>query len=333
MNGYFLNVILSGVNHAGPKAKRDVSTILYNDGMGEIYVDSEQSKWEKRLFFSHDLKYKLSQANDSDIFLAQYPFQMGRYASYQIIKQITSKYQNNIILIHDIESLRNQSDKTTVAKEIGKFNHFKFVISHNDKMKQWLKENGCTSEIVSLGLFDYLGPKLESKKTGNYQRVFFAGNLEKSGFLYNDSVSSNYEVYGVGLQNKKHQFNYRGVETPENLTKVLGKENGFGIVWEGNSTEHSSNYIKYNDPHKASLYLFCKMPLVVWSQSALADLVKNERLGLVVDNLEQASDLINNLSEEEYKEYQINTEKYGDRVRNGYFLNHALDEIKKSIKK
>lgn len=328
MDGYFLTILDSDVNHAGSKALKDVDQILHNESLLGIYVDGEQPKWERRLFFKSNLSQKLDRANKFDLFVVQYPFYSGRYAAYQITKQVTSKYKNSVILIHDIASLRgNNVDKKLLEKEIWLFNHYKFIIAHNESMANFLKKNGCTSNIVSLGVFDYLSNDIDTKKENSYKRVFFAGNLAKSDFLYNPSIKSNYEVYGVNLKNKKHDFKYEGVQTPEHLSETLSKENGFGLVWEGNSIDYSSNYTKINDPHKASLYLSCNMPLIVWSKSALADFVINNKIGFAVDNLSQVNDLLDDLSEEKYKELQANTRDYGKKVRSGYFLTSALNKI------
>lgn len=89
MGKYYLTAIHSEANHAGSKAQSDIASILNKNGFLSIYVDAEQTKWEKRLFFRKNMLNKLSKIDENSLFLVQYPFYMGRYADFIITDTIT----------------------------------------------------------------------------------------------------------------------------------------------------------------------------------------------------------------------------------------------------
>ena len=66
-----------------------------------------------------------------------------------------------VVLIHDLGCFRRK--KLTVAHEMRRMNRIDYIIAHNEKMKQFMRENGCKTPIRCLGIFDYLSPA-EPKK-------------------------------------------------------------------------------------------------------------------------------------------------------------------------
>ena len=88
-----------------------------------------------------------------------------------------------------------------------------------------------------------------------------------------------------------HQKRYRnpdsikGVESPDRLPNVL--EGDFGLVWDGESLEEgqeaAGRYLRYNCPHKFSLYMAAGMPVIVGKQSAMAEITERETLGITVE--------------------------------------------------
>lgn len=323
---YYLTAIHSEANHAGSKAQSDIASILNKNGFLSIYVDAEQTKWEKRLFFRKNMLNKLSKIDENSLFLVQYPFYMGRYADFIITDTITNTFDRSAILIHDIPSLRNKLEDKYVKREINIFNKYKFVIAHNESMKKWLVENGCKSKIILLSLFDYLvDDQIDEDKKISTNKIYFAGNLEKSKFVYDKSIGNNFNVFGINHIEGKGAFTYRGVETPENLVRKLVVESGFGLVWDGNSIKSSDDYTKFNNPHKASMYLASEMPIIVWDQSALAEFVMDNKLGVTIKSLDQIDDVLNNI--EDIDIIEKNVIEFAKKVRSGFFTERAINEL------
>mgnify|MGYP007079152982 FL=1 len=89
--------------------------------------------------------------------------------------------------------------------------------------------------------------------------------------------SYKFNLYGNGFdlekaQGKEH-FNCKGFVRSDEL--IATAEGDFGLVWDGFSvdacTGNFGEYLKYNNPHKTSLYIRCELPVIIWDQAALSD--------------------------------------------------------------
>ncbi len=100
------------------------------------------------------------------------------------------------------------------------------------------------------------------------------------------------------------------------------------MVWDGDSAHTCSGmygeYLKINNPHKASLYLASNFPIIVWSQSALADFVKRNDCGIIIDSLFEIAGALENMDEERYQQFLENSRKIGEKIRQGHYLKTAL---------
>lgn len=326
MNGYYLTGMHMDANHAGSKAQDDVSKILRDIGFLSIYIDAEQTRWEKFFFLKKNLNKKIAKMNKNEVFLVQYPLYMGGYFDKVITNLVTKSFKKSILFIHDISSLRKQESQKKIDDEIELFNNYKYVVAHNENMKKWLVEQGCTSDVKVLKIFDYLmSSNFEPRTSVDLNKFYFAGNLEKSSFIYNEIIDKRFNVFGINKRNNG-KFIYRGVETPENLVKKLGSEEGLGIVWDGKEIEKSNLYTKYNDPHKASMYLASGFPLIVWDKSGLASFVKENNIGITVDSLKNINGA---LKKSDLKLIEKKVNSVSKKIRTGYFTRQVIFDIAK----
>ena len=89
--------------------------------------------------------------------------------------------------------------------------------------------------------------------------------------------------------------------------------------------------MKYNNPHKLSLYIAAGIPVIVWKQAAVAKFVQDHNIGLTVNSLKEISDKIDKLTKEEYESFLLNIRELQIKVCGGYFTNKALDEAEKYL--
>ena len=112
-------------------------------------------------------------------------------------------------------------------------------------------------------------------------------------------------------------------------------QGGFGLVWDGDSSDTCSGmygeYLKINNPHKASLYLASNFPIIVWRQSALADFVRNNNCGILVNSLFEILESLESMSEDEYQELVKNSKRIGEKIRQGYYLKAALEKCEREL--
>jgi len=88
-------------------------------------------------------------------------------------------------------------------------------------------------------------------------------------------------------------------------------------------------YLRYNNSHKASLYLASGFPLVVWKQSALSHFVLEKGCGIAVESLHDLSQAIEQLDDKDYQDLLVNAKRIGQMIRNGGYLTNALNKIVK----
>src|SRR5690606_24677922 len=98
----------------------------------------------------------------------------------------------------------------------------------------------------------------------------------------------------------------------------------FGLIWEGisiNTCEGGyGEYIRYNNPHKMSLYISLGLPVIVWKEAAIASFVTSNNIGFTIENISELEGISTRLSTETYMEYQRNVDMLSGKLRNGHFL-------------
>ena len=312
---------------AGGKAKNDCFDILSEMGFTPSYKPSKFrtlriiAQFITIAFFSKD-----------DILVVQYPT-----VSNQVMKSLLRKLEDikvSIAIVHDVPALQGMGGN--LEKQIDELNHFKYLIVHNHFMKTKLQEHGCRATMVCLELFDYLHdynhPIVEHTLDGT---ICFAGNLDKSKFLTQVGGIRNtkFNLYGIknvidfnGIEN----IHYSGLLNSNEIQYLL--EADYGLVWDGDSIDTCSDiygeYLKINNPHKLSLYLAAGKPVITWKESAIADFVVKNNVGIVVDSLRelQSMDLTEN-----YEVMRKNTIKIKRKLADGGFLKAAMNSILNDI--
>lgn len=331
MNKYILDVKYGQKNTAGAKAKEDITQILLKNNYKNLSFSVRTNKIAKLLMTGHDWKKSLAKINNNDVVVLQYPM-YSRYAIntfFKIVNKMNLKI-NKIVIIHDIEALRlYKNNKSLVNEELQLLNKFDSIIVHNKKMEKWLLQNGITSNMVSLEIFDYINDNPIVEGT-NEDPIIFAGNLKKSQFLEKFLVDKKVELFGVFPSSQyPNNIHYNGIKSPEELPKYLN--GSFGLVWDGDSLETNSGiygeYTRYNNPHKVSLYLSSGLPVIVWKEAAIASFIKEHKLGIVIDNLATIDSCLSSISNEEYNEMKLNVKNISSKIKSGFYIIDALTRI------
>lgn len=242
------------------------------------------------------------------------------------------------VLIHDLGCFRRK--KLTVSHEMKRMNRIDQIIAHNESMRDFMQRNGCTTPIRCLGIFDYLTSSTPAQYAVPHHpwRVVYAGGLgyKRNPFLYElDSHIDGWEMDLYGKQfdadrakSWKH-IHFLGLLPPDDLISSVNAD--FGLVWDGDSlTECSGDwgeYLRVNNPHKTSFYLRAHIPVIIWSHAALAPFIESNRVGIVVDKLEDINSRLSELTDSEYLEIRENARKMGEKIGAGYFTTSALKNV------
>ncbi|NRO07957.1 sugar transferase [Lactobacillus helveticus] len=327
---YSTNLINNG---GGAKANEDIVKILKNK-YSEFLLPIFDSKLTKLSYSFFEISKNISNLKKGNIFLIQYPLH-SKIVLKTLLKNLQHTDFKVVIIIHDLLSLqRYGGNPAKVKSEITLLNQADGIISHNEVMTKWLISKGLQKSVVNLELFDYLTNVEPNSNLKLHKRIYFAGNLGKSKFLNNVKFKTPMDVYGAYPPNNMiNSINYKGKVSPDVLPQLLTE--GFGLIWDGNDTKSCSGnfgeYMKYNNPHKASLYLSAGIPLIVWDQSAIAKFVNKKHVGLTIKNLDEIDTLLNNLNINEFKNMKQNALDISSKVRKGYFLKRALKKLDQLI--
>ena len=280
---------------------------------------------------------------------------VGNIASIIKPNEIKSRLEEIEKLEHDQNFWQDVAKATAIGKEktkitnmLNKYKNAKSAIddakelydlanSENDEdtIKSLFDDSeSLEQKIVNLEIFDYLYNEPVPKIIrNNGKKVIVAGNLtrEKSGYVYKlKELNVDMCLYGVNYEGDIPDDIYKGAFSPDELIQHL--EGNFGLVWDGTSVEkctgNTGAYLKYNNPHKTSLYLAADLPVIIWSQAAMADFVKRNNIGIVIDDLHHLSECLKGVSEKDYQEMQQNVRMIGKKIRQGYYFNTALDALK-----
>ena len=342
---------------AGSKAPSDISKITETMGIKPlVFIASKKVpnniylRRFKALFSGiRSWNSIYGQMDRNSYVIIQHPNE-GIYVSRRYM-DICRKRKNIhfIALIHDLDSIRgnlnlkNQqqlSKRNNIAdKEI--LNKCDLIISHNRHMSEFMINMGIDkSKIIDLGIFDYLVDGDVPQERTFDKSVTVAGNLMpgKCKYLYNlledERRSFVVHLYGPSFEDKGYKnIVYHGSVPPDKLPTQL--EGSFGLVWDGDSidscTGNSGEYLRYNNPHKTSLYLASNIPVLVWNEAAINEYVESNHAGVGIGNLHDIDAILDDLSEEDYNRLQSGARTAGEKIRNGHYCRNAIEKTKKLI--
>ncbi|MGE1062809.1 hypothetical protein NXG27_09330 [Megasphaera paucivorans] len=325
--------------HAGNKARADVDSVFDQFSHNYIHNYSVDNNLYLNNGNNKNIKYYLIRSINAvrtffefrkcknKVLLMHYPPLFPAVLG----DNISFLYKNNetVFLVHDVDSIRYGTDE---KKDIDVLNLAKVVIIHNEMMAKKLVQLGMTVPyIVNIHLFDYLvESRIEEKK---YKKaIVFAGNLGKSVFLRDwIALERNYDIdlYGMDFPAECTQFDkvhYKGQEPPDTLPLKI--DGGLGLVWDGPQTDTCGgmlgNYMRYNNPHKFSLYIASGIPVIVWNDAAIASIVKQYKIGYCINDLREINQIMDQISEKEYHTLQLNEKNLQQKVIHGGFLKDAV---------
>lgn len=334
-------------NHAGAKARNDIAHILLANGWTPLSVTKGDGKGtldklRMCVIVFADWFRLLFDSNGGTPIIVQYPlatYPKVRLLALPFLWMLRYIKRNKIIyLIHDMDSMRLGGSEQ--KGELAFFRLAQGMISHNEVMTNFIRSLGISCPITEIGIFDYLTDiPFSDKIPMEIKSIAVAGNLnrEKAGYLYKmDSLQSKliWQIYGPNFEGQKSgRLDYRGQFPAESLPARF--EAGFGLVWDGDSCETCSgvygSYLRYNNPHKLSLYLVSGMPVIVWKESALAGFVQQNELGFAVDSLQEMEARLETITQKEYQNWKLHVQRMAKRLRNGQNTIEAAEKIVNAI--
>lgn len=281
-----------------------------------------------------------------DVLVVQYPMRPYFKA---VCRMAHIRGAKVVALIHDLESFKRQD--ITPSEEVRLLSACDYIIALNPSMEQWLRDHGSCVPSVPLGIWDYLSHDArEARQTAGkvpprrfadeplasdgYDVMFVGGVCRRRNqFLYDwGTVIDGYKVivYGNNFDTtqaaKADSFKLRGF-VPSGLM-IRHPEGHFGLVWDGDTLDgcHGKwgEYLRYNNPHKASLYLRCGLPVIIWKHAGLAPFVEKEGIGFTVESLAEIAPRLKSMTPAEYARMKENVARVSSRIASGAYFRSAV---------
>ena len=352
MKKYIIDIKQGEYFNAGFKAKVDVDNILSKVGFETKFLKiSSSKKMSDRVKDSfsayRQLKTVVKNLENDSVILFQYPIDLISYKYAKYIKKYAQKKNiKTICIVHDINALHNLNKLADLyykkmKMEIRFFGEFDYLISHNECMTKYLVDCGIEeNKIINLGIFDYITDNVPEIDTSKINKIIIAGNLSewKSGYIYmqeklkNDKYS--FELFGSEYTRESTEFvHFNGAFKSDELPEHINF--GFGLIWDGQSIDKISGsfgeYLRYNNPHKFSLYMATGIPVIVWKESALSKFVEENKIGYTIQSLYELEEIFAKIKKEEYLEFIENVKKVQNKVIHGEYLLTAVNKILNKI--
>ena len=331
---------IQSTSTAGGKAPADIKSILNQLGYYTINIHpykgekgSADWNWSQRRL-NQDWNHCFEIVSERSILLVQYPFCQEQDIRNRILFRLKNeKYVHIIVFLHDVETLRKLFLDNSQKQDFNIILRLADVfIVHNTKMLTYFTELGISrNQLVPLHIFDYLLKKKE-KKILFEKSITIAGNLQtiKSSYIKKLFLLAPLKIhlYGPNYEYKdaSDNINYHGSFSSDEIPHILNR--GFGLVWDGDSLDgcfgDTGEYLKYNNPHKLSLYLAAGIPVIIWENAAEASFVKENNVGITVNSLHEISSIIDEMNEKIYINYLQHVKIVSEKIIRGYYTKKAL---------
>lgn len=339
------------------KCRQDIRAILSERGYKPIHVPSQHYESEPhRSYVVEKTKQTISTAQNfkvwverlkctkkGDVVFIQYP-PLNWTLFINVLLWLKMRGVYLICIIHDLDSYRDSEEGKLVKnwyhfEDTHSLSLFNQIIVQNSRMRKLLLASGYDEKkIINLRLFDYFTEETgQSPVIKKDSPVVITGNFDTDGskkmsFIYakEETPGVKFNIYGTGVFEDKISsldFRYKGNFPASHMPDML--EGSFGLVWDGNSLETCAGnwgeYLRIDNPLKFSLYLAAGMPIITWSEAALAGFVKKYGVGIAVDSIYEIEDRINEISDEEYDTILENIKPFSKAVKEGKFFNKAIE--------
>lgn len=332
-------------NIGGSKARTDIGRILEEKGyvMKKVHcILRESADSVEQRNIGEWMKVFREMPSNSTVVM-QHPTPLESKLPEHVLREAKEeKHIRFIVMVHEVESLRKTYYSADRQKEYESMLLLGDVfIVHNNVMRQFFIEQGIAADrVISLDIFDYLDSGANAEKKLE-RSVTIAANLDlvKSPYLLQlkEVEDLKFHLYGPNFTEKIVEGNenicYHGSLPAEVIPGKLDR--GFGLIWDGDSLETCSSgtgeYLKYNNPHKLSLYLSAGLPVIIWSQAAQAQFVLKNEVGFCVDSIYEISGRLSGMTEAQYMDYVRQAELLSRKLKDGSYFKSALQKAEEIL--
>lgn len=317
--------------NAAKKAQNDIALIGKKIGYNQVPLFSYRAPDEERASLMGRMDGIIAPIQKGDIFFFQYNIGLNApIYNDTLINKINAYGGHPVLFLHDVSEFLYGEDKLWPGT-VAFYNKFSVVIAHTEQMKKLIEKSGVTSPIITLGIFDYLRETQFSSKPKFEKSVTVAGNIFKTPDVADWKYKTKLRVWSPREEATEYEnIIHMGSSDPDTLPSLINS--GFGLVWYSDSPddEDAQNHFKseyystLNSAHRLSLYLAAGIPLIVKRNLAQAKMVEDNKIGIVIDKIEEIDGIMSKMTEKKYNELVENVSKFQGLVTNGFFTQRAF---------
>ncbi|MCL2858564.1 MAG: beta-1,6-galactofuranosyltransferase, partial [Streptococcaceae bacterium] len=188
---------------------------------------------------------------------------------------------------------------------------FNLVMAANPKIAKRLRTlGGVKCPIMPLGVTDILySNTLKERKF--LKRLYFTATGINPTMVEDYKAKTDFYFIGPDWAMKEENgeykphpdnFHFLGQKFTDEIPAIY--EGGFGVVAYGRGGVYPGmvKYGEYNNPMKLSQYIASGLPPIVRSNSAHAGWVKEQNIGLVIDDLNEIDEILDKMTEADYRQ-------------------------------
>lgn len=312
----------NGQIYRDEKGRNDIEEILRATGFYEVTIDGSP---DVSFGAYRQTRNDFEALGKGDILIVQLPVMTSSIIMRRLLSSLRKRGVQVFLFIHDMRHfLENNASLCKFCEGV--------VVNNERSAMELIKQKLDIKKIIPLGLFDYIIPDSISGSCGEYSLkspVVVAGKLtrEEAGYLYHLPDNCSFRLYGEGYEGKfENNVEFGGDYLPNDLPYML--KGSFGLVWDGTSPMTclgiAGETMKIKNPLQLSLYLASGMPVIVWSESAIADFVVQKGCGFTISSLAEIGYRINAMSEKTYNKMRKGAEDVGIPMRDGCYTRRVI---------
>lgn len=321
----FITQLCGHANTMGALIQRTIATAARQVNILPMSLFYFDASGEPQAELNSRLDGIIGGLNIGDTMIIQTPTGMTSNYDHVLFDKLTSlRQQMNIKLIAIVEKLVTKKDVNLITL----YQQCDALIVPNKAFAEYLQTLGInsfrginSSRFIFLNYYDF-APTLDFDHEPKY--------TARLNYINNQSSLSN-ELKKVNLpisvfQNQgfadHDSFHYAGSFNDDLLLNHINNNGGFGLIWAAN--EEQEQFLKLASPLAFSAFISAGLPIVTKRQYRIASLVEKKRLGLIVDNLDEAVNKVKALSQEKYQSFAKNIAKMALMTKNGISTKNAL---------
>ena len=267
----------------------------------------------------------LASVSMGDVVIFQTPTWNGIEFEREFLSKLKLLNVKIIIFVHDVIPLMFKANEFLMQDYINLYNMADSIILPSEAMKEKLLQNGLNvKKIIFQRMWDH-PHDLDLHEPIFKKEIYFAGNLSRFPELKTWEETVPLTVFSNEEQlSLSNQVHIAGWKTDEEMLLELSR-GGFGLVWTTYQNEEQNiEYYSMNVSYKLSTYLAAGIPVIIPATLSNSDFIVEQGLGFVVDNLEEASNLVEQLSEEAYLQMCSRVGYFSFLLSQGFFAKQFL---------